>query len=175
MNDAVAEVVVADAITAGYRLVDTAYAYGNERRVGRGLRASAVRRDELFVTNKFDAGWHGYREVQDAFAASVERLGLDYLDLFLIHWPNPGQDRYVDAWRGLAKLLEDGHVRAIGTSNFKPGHIDRLLAETGVSPDVDQSELNPSDIFGHSPGATVDRKSRMVVSAAQRRIRFDGR
>jgi 2,5-diketo-D-gluconate reductase A len=143
MTDREAEAAVARAIEIGYRLVDTAYAYGNETGVGKGLRAGGVAREELFVTTKLNGEWHGYREAQEAFAASAERLGLDYVDLYLIHWPLPGQDRYVDAWRGLAQLLADGRVRAIGLSNFKPAHIDRLLAETGVVPDVNQIELNP--------------------------------
>jgi 2,5-diketo-D-gluconate reductase A len=144
MSDAEAEVAVAQAIEAGYRLVDTAYAYGNEKGVGRGLRASGVPREELFVTTKLNGEWHGYQAAQEAYQASADRLGLDYVDLYLIHWPLPGRDRFADAWKGLVKLLEDGRVRAIGLSNFKPSHIDRLLAETGVVPDLNQIELNPT-------------------------------
>ncbi len=139
-----AELAVAQAIDVGYRLLDTAQAYGNEEGVGRGIRASGVAREELFVTTKLNGEWHGYTQAQDAFAQSARRLGLDYVDLYLIHWPLPARDRYVDAWRGLARLLEDGRVRAIGTSNFKPAHIDRLLEETGVVPDVNQIQLNPA-------------------------------
>jgi 2,5-diketo-D-gluconate reductase A len=136
--------VVATAIALGYRLIDTAYAYGNEESVGRGLRASGIPREEVFVTSKLNGQWHGYDAAQVAFEASAKRLGVDYLDLYLIHWPMPTQNRYVEAWRGFAKLLEDGRVRAIGVSNFKPAHIDRLLTETGVLPDVNQIELNPT-------------------------------
>jgi 2,5-diketo-D-gluconate reductase A len=139
-----AEAAVAEAIRAGYRLIDTAYMYGNEKGVGRGLRAGGVAREELFVTTKLNGEWHGYAEAQEAFAASADRLGLDYVDMYLVHWPLPARDRYVDAWRGLLKLLEDGRVRAVGTSNFKPAHLDRLLAETGVLPDVNQIQLNPA-------------------------------
>jgi 2,5-diketo-D-gluconate reductase A len=143
MNDAEAERAVATAIEAGYRLVDTAYAYGNETGVGRGLKAGGLPREELFVSTKLNAEWHGVDKVRDAFAGSARKLGVDYLDLFLIHWPNPGQDRYVDAWRGLCKLLDEGLVKAIGLSNFKPAHIDRLLEATGVTPDLNQIELSP--------------------------------
>jgi 2,5-diketo-D-gluconate reductase A len=143
MDDDEAETTVAAAIRAGYRLVDTAENYRNERGVGRGIRASGVDRDEIFLTTKFNRRWHGYEEAQQAAANSAERLGLERIDLLLIHWPNPDQDRYVDAWRGMVRLLEDGMVRAIGVSNFKPSHLDRLLDATGVAPHVDQIELNP--------------------------------
>jgi 2,5-diketo-D-gluconate reductase A len=143
MDDAETEATVAAAIDAGYRLIDTAENYGNERGVGRGIRASGIDRDVLFVTTKFNERWHGVEEAQQAFANSAERLGLDRIDLLLIHWPNPKRDRYVDAWRGMAKLLEDGKVRAIGVSNFKPAHLDRLLEETGVAPHVNQVQLDP--------------------------------
>ena len=143
MSAAEAERAVPTAIEAGYRLVDTAHAYGNEDGVGRGLRASGLPREDLFVTTKLNAEWHGVREVREAFADSTRKLGVDYLDLFLIHWPNPAQDRYVDAWRGLCRLLDEELVRAIGVSNFKPAHLDRLLESTGVAPAVNQIELNP--------------------------------
>lgn len=143
MSDDEAERCVPEAIALGYRLIDTASAYRNETGVGRGIKASGVARDELFVTSKFSAEYHGVELVRDTFAASVGRLGLDYLDLLLIHWPNPWLDRYVEAWRGLGNLLEAGLVRAIGVSNFKPAHLERLLEEVGIVPDVNQIELNP--------------------------------
>ncbi len=146
MDDAEAERVIAEAIALGYRLVDTAENYGNERGVGRGLAASGVAREELFVTTKFNKRWHGVALAAEAFERSADRLGLDYVDLLLIHWPNPDQDQYVDAWRGLARLLEQGRVKAIGTSNFKPAHLERIIAETGVVPDVNQIQLNPGVI-----------------------------
>jgi 2,5-diketo-D-gluconate reductase A len=132
------------AIELGYRLIDTAFAYGNEEEVGRGIRTSGVARDELFITGKLNGDWHGFQEAQDAFDASAQRLGVDYMDLYLIHWPNPQKDRYVQAWHGLEKLLADGKVRAIGLSNFKPAHIDRILAEATATPDINQIELNPT-------------------------------
>jgi 2,5-diketo-D-gluconate reductase A len=144
MGDRQAEEIVAAALRAGYRLIDTAENYRNEAGVGRGIRASGVDRDEVFVTTKFNERWHGEAEALQAFANSAERLGLDHIDLLLIHWPNPRKDRYVEAWRGLLRLLEDRKVRAIGVSNFKPAHLDRLLAETGVAPHVNQIELDPT-------------------------------
>jgi 2,5-diketo-D-gluconate reductase A len=143
MGDEETEAAVAAALRAGYRLIDTAENYRNESGVGRGIRSSGVDRDEVFVTTKFNKRWHGEAESRQAFANSAERLGLDHIDLLLIHWPNPQQDRYVDAWRGLIQLLEDGKVRAIGVSNFKPAHLDRLLDKTGVAPHVNQIQLDP--------------------------------
>ncbi len=144
MDDAQAEATVAAAVGMGYRLVDTAEAYGNERGVGAGLRASGVPRGELFVTTKFNFRWHGTDLVSDALDASCDRLGLDQVDLLLIHWPNPAQDRYVQAWEGLARLLADGRVKAVGTSNFKPAHLDRIITATGIVPDVNQIQLSPA-------------------------------
>ncbi len=143
LNEHDTEVMVTAAIEAGYRLFDTAENYRNERGVGLGIRRSGIDCGDVFVTTKFNRAWHGQTEVQQAFASSAERLGLDYIDLLLIHWPLPSLGRYVDAWRGMIKLLEDGGLRAIGVSNFKPAHIDRLLEETGVTPHVNQVQLNP--------------------------------
>jgi 2,5-diketo-D-gluconate reductase A len=143
MDDAQAEAVVAEALTIGYRLVDTAEDYANEEGVGRGLRASGVDRDEVFITTKFNRAWHGEKEVHEACGNSARRLGVEVVDLLLIHWPNPDLDRYVDAWRGMIQLLEDERVRAIGVSNFTPAHIDRLLADSGVAPHVNQVQLEP--------------------------------
>jgi len=143
MGNAEAETAVAAALRAGYRLIDTAENYRNEPGVGRGIRSSGVDRRDVFVTTKLNKRWHGEAEAQQAFTNSAERLGLEHIDLLLIHWPNPQQDRYVDAWRGLIQLLDDGKVRAIGVSNFKPGHLDRLIEETGVTPHVNQIQLDP--------------------------------
>jgi 2,5-diketo-D-gluconate reductase A len=141
--DREAEGMVAAAIETGYRLIDTAEMYRNEEGVGRGVRRSAVARSDVFVTTKLSERWHGFSQAQQAFENSSRRLDLDYIDLFLIHWPNPQMDRYVDAWRGMIELLERGEVRAIGVSNFKPAHLQRLIDETGVAPHVNQVELNP--------------------------------
>jgi len=132
---------VVEALGVGYRLVDTAENYRNEVGVGRALRG--VPRDEVFVTSKFNKRWHSVDGPRTAFEASAEKLGVEYLDLLLIHWPNPDQDRYVDAWQGLIALREAGLVRAIGTSNFKPAHLQRLIDETGVAPEVNQVQLSP--------------------------------
>lgn len=143
MDDAEAERVVAEAIGLGYRLVDTAENYRNERGVGLGVKASGIAREDLFVTTKFNREWHGVALAAEACERSLDRLGLDYLDLLLIHWPNPKHGQYVEAWQGLARLLESGRVKAIGTSNFKPAHLDRIIAATGVVPDVNQIQLSP--------------------------------
>jgi 2,5-diketo-D-gluconate reductase A len=135
---------IAAAINMGYRLLDTAFAYGNEDVVGRGLKDSGVAREDVVVTTKFNRESHSVAGAHQAFADSARLLGVDYIDLMLIHWPNPSYDHYVEAWQGLVELLQSGNVRAIGTSNFKPAHIDRLLAETGEVPDVNQIELNPT-------------------------------
>jgi len=142
MNDAEAAVAVATAIDIGYRLIDTAENYGNERGVGEGIRNAGVSRAEVFVTSKFNRRWHSIDGARTACEASLERLGLDYIDLLLVHWPNPDQDRYVDAFQGLVRLLDAGLVRAIGTSNFKPAHLQRLFA-LGLVPHVNQIQLDP--------------------------------
>ena len=143
LNDAEAEVAVRQAIEAGYRLVDTAENYGNETGVGRGISSSGIPREEVFITTKFNKRWHSVDGAREAFEASAKRLGVDYIDLLLIHWPNPDQDRYVEAFTGLVELLREGRLRAVGTSNFKPAHLDRVLEATGVTPDVNQIELHP--------------------------------
>ena len=143
MNDDDTARAVEHALRLGYRLVDTAENYGNEVGVGRGIRAAGVSRDDVFLTTKFNRKWHSLAGPRQALEASLERLGLDYVDLLLIHWPNPDQGTYVDAWRGVADLLDAGVVRAIGTSNFKASHLQRLLEETGVVPDVNQIQLSP--------------------------------
>ncbi|MEZ0093240.1 aldo/keto reductase [Streptacidiphilus sp. EB129] len=135
--------VVGTALRVGYRSVDTAAVYGNERGVGDAVAASGVPRNELFVTTKLWNDQQGYDNALRAFDASLERLGLDYVDLYLIHWPVAARDRYVDTWRALAKLLADGRTRAIGVSNFQPEHLRRLVGETDVVPAVNQIELHP--------------------------------
>jgi 2,5-diketo-D-gluconate reductase A len=131
------------AIEAGYRLIDTAENYGNENAVGQGIRDFGLDRSEIFLTSKFNRKWHSFDGVREAYQASRERLGVDYIDLLLVHWPNPDQDRYVEAVLGLQALLERGDLRAIGVSNFKPAHLQRVLDETGIIPDVNQIQLSP--------------------------------
>ena len=142
MNDAETARAVAIALELGYRQIDTAENYGNEQGVGEGIRNASVPRDEIFVTTKFNREWHSYEGVQQACTASLKRLSLDYIDLFLIHWPNPDQDRFVDAFLGMINLLDRGLVRAIGTSNFKPAHLQRLL-DLGLTPHLNQIQLDP--------------------------------
>jgi 2,5-diketo-D-gluconate reductase A len=134
---------VRTAFDAGYRHVDTAQMYGNEEGVGRAIRESGLPRDEVFVTTKLDNGRHGRAEAATALDESLGRLGLDHVDLYLVHWPRPRQDRYVEAWLGLEKLASDGRARAIGVSNFTIPHLERLAAETGTVPAVNQIELHP--------------------------------
>jgi 2,5-diketo-D-gluconate reductase A len=143
LRGAEAAAAVRTAIETGYRLIDTAENYQNEDAVGQAVRDSGVDRADIFLTTKFNRRWHGVDGVRQAAEASLERLGMDYLDLLLVHWPNPDQDRYVDALRGLAELLDAGVLRAIGTSNFKPAHLQRVLDETGIVPDVNQIQLSP--------------------------------
>lgn len=135
------------ALEAGYRLLDTAAMYGNEEGVGRAVRdavsAGYVDRSDIFVTTKVWNDSHGYRATLEAFEESLKRLGLDYLDLYLIHWPCPGKDLYVDSWRALEELYARGRVRAIGVSNFQRHHLEKLLSKTDVVPAVNQIELHP--------------------------------
>jgi 2,5-diketo-D-gluconate reductase A len=132
-----------EAIDVGYRRLDTAALYDNEEGVGRAVREAAVPREELFVTTKVWKDDNGYDPTLHAFDHSMARLGLDVLDLYLIHWPVPSTDRYVDSWRALIRLQEEGRVRSIGVSNFHEHHIQRLIDETGVAPVVNQVELHP--------------------------------
>lgn len=138
-----AEKAVATALEAGYRSIDTAAIYENERGTGKALAASGLPREELFVTTKLWNGDQGYDSALRAFDASLERLGLDEVDLYLIHWPTPAKDAYVDSYRALEKILGEGRAKAIGVSNFLPEHLERLTAETGVVPAVNQIELHP--------------------------------
>jgi 2,5-diketo-D-gluconate reductase A len=134
---------VSEALRIGYRSIDTAAAYRNEEPVGRAIADSGIPRDEVFVTTKLWNSAQGYDEAFRAFDDSMGKLGLDRLDLYLIHWPAPKQDRYVDTWRALGKLYADGRVRAIGVSNFQPAHLDRVVEATGAVPAVNQVELHP--------------------------------
>ncbi|GAA1568717.1 aldo/keto reductase [Kribbella karoonensis] len=133
---------VEQAIEVGYRHIDTAAAYNNEAGVGAAVRASGVPREELFVTTKLRNGEHGYESALRAYDESLQRLGLDYADLYLLHWPNPTADLYVDSWRALQRIYTDERTRAIGVSNFLPEHLDRLAKE--FVPAVNQIELHPT-------------------------------
>jgi 2,5-diketo-D-gluconate reductase A len=132
-----------EAIATGYRLLDAAKSYGNEEQVGRGIAGSDVPRDELFVTTKLPGDDHGREKARPALEGSLERLGLDHVDLYLIHWPLPRLDLYVETWEALLELREEGLATSVGVSNFLPEHLDRLLDATGVAPAVNQVELHP--------------------------------
>ncbi len=144
LNDAEAAETVPAALGQGYRLVDTAARYGNETGVGRGIAAAGIPRAELFVTTKLRGRDHGYEETKAALHRSLETLGLDYVDLFLIHWPLPRIDKYVDSYRAILDLVGAGLVRSAGVSNFKRHHLQRLIDETGIAPAVDQIQLSPA-------------------------------
>jgi 2,5-diketo-D-gluconate reductase A len=149
MSDAEAETAVASALDLGYRLIDTAFLYHNEVGVGRGIARSGVDRADIFVTTKLRGGDQGLTETKAGLKGSLERLNLDYVDLFLIHWPMPPVDKYVDAWRAMIELREEGLTRSIGVSNFNEAHLDRLLDETGVLPVINQIELHPAWAQAH--------------------------
>ena len=134
---------IVHAIEAGYRLLDTAVNYENEIDVGEALRRSGVPRDEVQVTSKLPGRHHGYDDAVASVHGSLDRLGLDYLDLHLIHWPNPSVGKYAEAWRALVDLREQGLVRSIGVSNFTQGHLEHIIDDTGVTPAVNQIELHP--------------------------------
>ena len=143
MDDAQAERAVATALETGYRLVDTALNYGNETGTGRGIVRSGVPRQDVVVTTKLPGRHHGYEQTLASFEESRKRLGVGYVDLYLIHWPLPRVDLYTDSWRAMIRLREEDLVRSIGVSNFTVAQLDRLEHETGVLPAVNQIELHP--------------------------------
>jgi 2,5-diketo-D-gluconate reductase A len=134
---------VSTALDAGYRSIDTAAIYGNEHGTGQGIASSGLPRGEVFVTTKLWNAEQGHDSTLRAFDASLDRLGLEYVDLYLIHWPMPGVDRYVDTWKAFEKIHSEGRARAIGVSNFQPAHLQRLFDETGTVPALNQIELHP--------------------------------
>ncbi|WP_410612211.1 aldo/keto reductase [Amycolatopsis sp. lyj-109] len=131
------------ALEVGYRSIDTAAVYGNEKGVGQAIAESGIARDELFVTTKLWNSAQGYDSTLKAFDESMTKLGLEQLDLYLIHWPTPARDKYLDTWKAFEKLYTDGRVRAIGVSNFQPAHLERLLDNAEIAPAVNQVELHP--------------------------------
>jgi 2,5-diketo-D-gluconate reductase A len=137
------ERAVSRALEIGYRHIDAAQLYGNEEGVGRAIAASGLARDELFVTTKLDIERHGRDSAREALDESLERLGLEYVDLYLIHWPRPAEDRYVETWTGFEQIAATGRARSIGVSNFLVAHLERLAAETATVPAVNQVELHP--------------------------------
>ncbi len=137
--------IVREALEVGYRFVDTAASYENERGVGQGIADSGLPREEVFVSTKLRGHDQGYDSAKRALRASLDRLGLDSVDLYLIHWPLPRLDRYADSWRAMEELLAEGLTRAIGVSNFLPEHLDRLAAESSTVPAVNQIECHPRE------------------------------
>jgi diketogulonate reductase-like aldo/keto reductase len=143
LSDAETEHAVATALEIGYRLIDTASAYGNEAVVGKAIRESGIPRAEIFVTTKLATDDQGYQSSQDSLKASLDRLGLDYVDLYLIHWPNAQNGKYVDSFGGMLRSREDGLTKSVGVSNFTPEHLSDIIDLTFVVPAVNQIELHP--------------------------------
>ncbi|MEU3989395.1 aldo/keto reductase [Streptomyces platensis] len=143
VEDEQAATAVGQALDAGYRSIDTAMIYGNEEGTGKALAASGIARDELFVTTKLWNADQGHEATLRAFDTSLAKLGLEYVDLYLIHWPLPARDTYIETYQALEKIYADGRAKAIGVSNFLPEHLERLMGETSIVPAVNQIELHP--------------------------------
>ncbi|MER9959722.1 aldo/keto reductase [Mesorhizobium sp. M0045] len=143
VDPAITAKVVRWGIEAGYRLIDTAEGYQNEEGVGQAIRSAGVPRSELFITSKLRNGAHQRDAALRAFDGTMSKLGIEHIDLFLIHWPVPSQDRYVEAWKTLIELRQSGRIKSIGVSNFNQDHLERIIGETGVTPTVNQIELHP--------------------------------
>jgi 2,5-diketo-D-gluconate reductase A len=153
---------VTQAIANGYRHIDTAENYANEAAVGEGIRRSGIERQHLFLTTKFNAQWHSRDGVREAFGQAAKRLGTDYLDLFLVHWPNPAQGRFVEACEGLQGLVDDGSIRAWGVSNFKPAHL-RLVQSAGLQVPLNQVQIDPEH---GQPGQLAYHREHGIQTAA---------
>lgn len=135
--------IVSHAIATGYRHIDTAHAYKNEPGVGEAVKSSSIGREGIFVTTKLFNAFHGFDKALKTFEGSLERLGFDYVDLYLIHWPVPSENLYVETWKAFVRLKEEGRAKSIGVSNFNQDHLERIIGETGVAPAVNQIELHP--------------------------------
>jgi 2,5-diketo-D-gluconate reductase A len=143
VDPAITARVVRDGIAAGYRSIDTAEGYQNEEGVGEAIRSGGVPRNELYITSKLRNGAHARDKALAAFDDTMQKLGIEQLDLFLIHWPIPSRDKYVEAWKTLVELKGKGRIKSIGVSNFNQDHLERIIGETGVTPVVNQIELHP--------------------------------
>lgn len=154
---------MADALRQGYRLLDSAVNYENEGAVGKAVRMSGVPREDIRVTSKLPGRHHKKPNVTWAIEESLLRTGLDYLDLYLIHWPNPSQQLFVEAWEGMIEARERGLVRSIGVSNFLPEHLDQLITKTGVTPSVNQVELHP--YFNQAEQRAADKQRGILTEA----------
>ena len=144
LDDEQVAAAVVQAVEAGYRHIDTAVKYGNEAGVGNGIRSSGLDRSELFITTKLDGEFQGQDRAVAGLDGSLKRLGLDYVDLLLIHWPLPRRDDFISTWKTFERLQADGKVRSIGVSNFKPAHLERLMDACDVVPAVNQIQVSPS-------------------------------
>lgn len=151
------------ALETGYRHIDTAKAYNNEAEVGQAVRASALAREDVYVTTKCFNDDHGFDQAKRALHASLERLEMSHVDLYLIHWPVPARDQYVETWKAFVELQQEGLTRSIGVSNFQPAHLERIVAETGVTPVVNQIELHP---YLQQPGLRREHADLNIVTEA---------
>lgn len=154
---------IESALNVGYRLIDSAFNYENEGIVGAAIRNSSIPRDQITVTSKLPGRHHQYQEALETIQESVRRMGLDYLDLYLIHWPNPKRELYVEAWQALVDAQRWGWIRSIGVSNFLPEHLARLEKETGILPVINQVELHP--FFNQSEQRTFDASKKIITEA----------
>ena len=154
---------VASALAAGYRSLDTAAIYKNEAGVRQGIERSGVARGDIFLTTKLWNAEQGFDSTLKAFDASLSKLGTDYVDMYLIHWPTPRRDLYVDTWKAFIRLRDEGRIRSIGVSNFQPAHLDRLVKETGVVPVVNQIELHPD--FAQRDVVAANTKLKIITES----------
>lgn len=161
-NDDVGK-AISTALDAGYRSVDTAKIYENEEGVGKAIAQADVAREEIFLTSKLWNHDQGFDSTIKGFETSLKKLATDYLDLYLIHWPVPSKDKYVDSWKALVKLQKDGRIRSIGVSNFQPAHLERVIGETGVTPAVNQIEMHPD--FAQREVVAFNSKHRIISEA----------
>ncbi|SEP14448.1 Aldo/keto reductase [Luteibacter sp. UNC138MFCol5.1] len=161
-DDETAKAVEA-ALGAGYRSIDTAAIYSNEKGVRQGIERSGVARGDIFLTTKLWNAEQGYDSTLRAFDESLKKLGTDYVDMYLIHWPTPRRDRYMDTWKAFLKLREEGRIRSVGVSNFLPAHLERLIGESGVVPVVNQIELHPD--FAQRELVAAHRKHGIVTES----------
>lgn len=154
---------ITSAIRNGYRLIDSAIRYDNEGAVGEAIRQSGIPREQLFLTSKLRAQYYNYEDALEMIRESLYRANLDYWDLFLLHWPNPKQDKYVEAWRALIQAKENGWIRSIGVSNFMPEHLDRLIEETSERPVINQIEMHP--YFSQVEQRQADKERDIITEA----------
>ncbi|WP_047373919.1 aldo/keto reductase [Exiguobacterium sp. ZOR0005] len=154
---------ITGAIRNGYRLIDSAIRYDNEGTVGEAVRQSGIPREQLFLTSKLRGQYFDYDDALEMIRESLYRANLDYWDLFLLHWPNPKQDKYVEAWRALIQAKKNGWIRSIGVSNFMPEHLDRLIEETGETPVINQIEMHP--YFSQVEQRDADKERGIITEA----------